>query len=553
MLKSLYIHNYALIDTLEIEFGEGLNIITGETGAGKSIILGALSLILGQRADSRQLFAQDRKCIIEGVFDVSSHHLGDLFEEFDLDFAPETYIRREFTAEGKSRAFINDTPVNLQVLKRFSERLIDIHSQHATLQVANPDFQLMVLDSLAGQVSARQEFSSMLSRYKKAQSELSALIQRAEQRASEVDYKQFLLDELHAAQLEAGEVARLEGEQTRLEHAEEIKIGLLGAVAVLTEDERHVTGLLREALQSLSRSAAYMNELEEPEQRLESALIELKDIAAELEQHADNVSVDGDRLMEVQDRLNLLYTLQQKHRVQDPDELLDKLQEIEAELDAVNQDETAIEDMRKTCDRLEKQLVAQAEVLRQGRVNVSEKFTNQVLRILETIGMPDSQLHIQLQALEFADYRSDGGDAIRFLFTANKGQTPQDVGRVASGGELSRLMLAMKTVVAEYTALPTIIFDEIDTGISGEVALRVGDVLSAMGGQMQVVTITHLPQIAARGATHFKVYKEDASERTSTHMALLAESERVHEIAQMLSGADPGPAAIAHAQTLLKP
>lgn len=553
MLKSLLIHNYALIDTLEIEFAEGLNIITGETGAGKSIILGALSLILGQRADSRQLFDNDRKCIIEGVFDVSTHDLADLFQEFDLDFGKETYIRRELTPEGKSRAFINDTPVNLQVLKRFSERLIDIHSQHATLQVANPEFQLMVLDSLAGQLPLRQEFSSLLVAYKKSQKALADLIQRAEQRAAEVDFKQFLWDELDAAQLEVGEASRLEGEQTRLEHAEEIKLGLLGAVDILTESEQHVTGMLRDALQFLSRSSAYMAELEEPEQRLQSALIELKDIAAELEQHAHAVSVDGGRLAEVQERLNLLYTLQQKHRVPDPDQLLDKLQEIAEELEAVNQDESAIEDMKKACEQLEKQLVEKAALLRQGRLEVSEKFAHQVLAILETIGMADSQLLIELPPLEFKDYRSDGGDGVRFLFTANKGQTPQEVGRVASGGELSRLMLAIKTVVAEYTALPTIIFDEIDTGISGEVALRVGDVLSAMGGQMQVVTITHLPQIAARGTRHFKVYKEDDSERTSTRMIPLNEGERVHEIAQMLSGADPGPAAIAHAQTLLKP
>lgn len=551
MLSRLYIQNYALIDTLDINFGPGLTIITGETGAGKSIILGALSLILGQRADSKQLFDSGKKCIIEGIFDISTHQLHHFFQQYDLDYQDETVIRREFSADGKSRAFINDTPVTLHILKAFSERLIDIHSQHATLQVADPEFQLQVLDSVAGNDSLRKDFASKLHAFKLAKKDLEELIARAERNAAEADYKQFLFDELEAAQLKPGEAQGLEEEQTQLSHAEEIQSGLAGAVSLLIEQEGHAESLMREALQMLSKSSTYMTQLEEPESRLKSCLIELKDLAGELEVLANTVHIDEERLEYIHERLGLIYTLQQKHRVNDSDELIHKFEEISQELQISSQDEMLIEETKLHCANLQEDLASLAALLHQARQQVLPVVSKQILAILANVGMPDSKLDIRLEPLEFSAYRADGGDGIQFLFSSNKGQAAQAVGKVASGGELSRLMLAIKSVVAAHSALPTIIFDEIDTGISGEVALRVGDVLAQMGDKMQVITITHLPQIASRGHMHYRVYKAEEANRTQSKMELLKPEGRALEIAQMLSGADPGPAARAHAKALL--
>lgn len=551
MLERLYIQNYALIDTLDISFGKGLNIITGETGAGKSIILGALSLILGQRADSKQLFDAGKKCIIEGLFNVSGHDLKGLFEQHDLDYDEETVIRREFSADGKSRAFINDTPVTLQVLRGFGELLIDIHSQHATLQVAQADFQLLVLDSVANNANLRDDFATVFSAYKWTKKELEEQIKRAEKNAAEIDYKQFLFDELEALNLEKGETSELEEEQSRLENAEEIKSGLLGAVSALTEREGHAEGLLRDALQNLSKTSSYLPSLSEYELRLKSCLIELKDLSSDLEQMADSVNIDEERLSLVQERLGTIYTLQHKHRLTSPDELIDRFEELNREIQVTSEDDAAIERLQMECAQLENKLKALAAQLHEARKKIIPLVCEQVLQTLREVGMPDSQLEIELDPLTFEDYRGDGGDHIRFLFTSNKGQSLQPVGRVASGGELSRLMLSIKTLVAEHSSLPTIIFDEIDTGISGEVALRVGDVLARMGERMQVVVISHLPQIASRGTMHYRVFKQDNNERTHSEMELLDEEGRVLEIAQMLSGANPGSAALDHARSLL--
>lgn len=551
MLKRLYIQNYALIDTLDISFGEGLNIITGETGAGKSIILGALSLILGQRADSKQLFDEGKKCIIEGVFDVSSHDLKGLFQRHDLDYDEETVIRREFSADGKSRAFVNDTPVTLQVLKGFGELLIDIHSQHATLQVAHPDFQLLVLDSVANNAALRADFSRVLTTYKKTKKELETQIERAEKNAAEIDYKQFLFDELEALNLVTGEASELEEEQTRLENAEEIKSGLLGTVSALTEREGHAEGLLRDALLTLSKTSSFLPSLSDYEARLNSCLIELKDLSADLDQIADSVNIDEERLNLVQERLGTIYTLQQKHRLTTPDELILRFEELSREIQVTSEDDALIQRLQSECKELEHGLQDLAAQLHESRMKFIPFVCEQVLQTLREVGMPDARLEIELEPLSFADYRGDGGDHIRFLFTSNKGQSLQPVGRVASGGELSRLMLGIKTLVAEHSSLPTIIFDEIDTGISGEVALRVGDVLDRMGARMQVVVISHLPQIASRGTMHYRVYKKENQERTQSQMELLDEEGRVGEIAQMLSGANPGAAALDHARLLL--
>lgn len=551
MLKRLYIQNYALIDTLDISFGAGLNIITGETGAGKSIILGALSLILGQRADSKQLFDAGKKCIIEGVFDVSEHDLSELFQGHDLDYDQETFIRREFSADGKSRAFINDTPVTLQVLKAFGEHLIDIHSQHATLQVAQPDFQLLVLDSVANNATLRRDFTRVFSAFKQTKRELEAQIERAEKNAAEIDYKQFLYDELEALNLGPEETSALEEEQARLENAEEIKLGLLGTVGELSEREGHVESLLREALQTLSKTSSYLPSLSDYEARLNSCLIEIKDLSADLEQIADSVNIDEERLNLVQERLGTIYSLQQKHRLTAPDELIDRFEELRKEIQVTSEDDALIQRLQTQSAQLEKDLKVLAAQLHESRREIIPWVCGQVLETLRVVGMPDARLEIELDPVSFDDYRSDGGDHIRFLFTSNKGQRVQPVGKVASGGELSRLMLAIKTLVAEHSSLPTIIFDEIDTGISGEVALRVGDVLAKMGERMQVVVISHLPQIASRGSMHYRVYKKDHGQRTYSEMERLDEEGRIAEIAQMLSGANPSAAAWDHARSLL--
>lgn len=551
MLNRLYIQNYALIDTLDISFGKGLNIMTGETGAGKSIVLGALSLILGQRAENRFLFDEGRKCVIEGFFEVGAYGLEDFFEVYDLDFEQETILRREFGADGKSRAFINDTPVNLQILKAFSEKLIDIHSQHATLQVADADFQLLILDSVAGQIPVQKQFSNLLGQNKKTKSELAKRKELAGQRAAEADYKQFLYDELLAAKPVKGEAMELEQELDQLEHAGEIRESLFGAVHHLRDGEVNLELLLKEAMQMLARASQHMPLLHTQEDRLRSSMIELKDLADELESQADSVMVDEERLQFVQDRISTLYALQQKHRLSDPDELVNRQEELEKELSAGIQDDQEIEELRRTCQAQLSQLRGLSASLRKGREQAIPKVREKILNILEKVGMPGSQLDIRLDTLPEDAFRSDGGDAINFLFSSNKGQAPQPVGKIASGGELSRLMLAIKALIAEHTALPTIIFDEIDTGISGEVALRVGDILAQLGERMQVIAISHLPQIASRGIAHYKVFKTEESGKTSTQMVLLDKQARIMEIAQMLSGSDPGSAALEHARTLL--
>lgn len=551
MLSRLSISNYALIDSLDIRFDNGLNILTGETGAGKSIILGALSLILGQRAESQFFFDQQRKCIIEGFFDVSGYALKVFFDDWDLDYEPETIIRREINSDGRSRAFVNDTPVTLQVLKALAERLIDIHSQHATLQLNTPSFQLLVLDSVAQNQPLLQQYTRHFEAYRKAQAEL-AVIQEAVQRAeAEADYHQFLYDELAAANLATDEQERLESEQRQLEHAEEIKKGLISALHTLQDGEITALGLLREAQQQLQQAERYLPALAEEVSRLQSSLIELKDLGEELGRTEQEVTLDEDRLIQVNDRLSLLYALQQKHHVPDEAALIALREELRVKLDAQSSNEAEIHRLRDEVERLRSEMIILAGQLSEARKAAIPVVEKAVSDVLQAVGMPHGQLRVALTPVAADAMKESGGDEIQFLFTANKGQAPQPVGKVASGGELSRLMLAIKSLVAQTSALPTIIFDEIDTGISGEVALRVGEIMEALARNMQVIAITHLPQIAARGQAHFKIYKAESSGKTITNMMALQHSDRVFEIAQMLSGTEPGDAAMQHAAALL--
>lgn len=552
MLNRLSIKNYALIDSADILPGKGLNILTGETGAGKSIIMGALSLILGQRAEGRFFFNQNQKCVIEGYFDISGYGLTHFFAGHDLDYEEETILRREINTDGKSRAFVNDTPVNLQILKALGEKLIDIHSQHATLQINTSAFQLFALDSVANNRELKQRYAETYTALQREAAQLRVLKEAADKANAEKDYHQFLFNELEEANLVSGEQKELEEEQQKLEHAEEIKRNLIGAVYALKEQEGNVEQLLRGSLQQLQQAAHYMPVLEEQLSRLESAIIEIRDLTDELAHAEQQTTHDGERLLAVGERLSLLYGLQQKHRVADVNALLALREELSEKLFSADAQEEEIVQLEQRVNELDRQAHALAEELTETRRHVVPDLVGQVRSILQELGMPESNLLIELQPLSDGGLRSSGQDEISFLFSANKGQTAQPVSKVASGGELSRLMLAIKSIVARSSALPTIIFDEIDTGISGEVALKVGDTMEDLAGHMQVIAITHLPQIAAKGDTHFKVYKETEDNKTYTHISPLGSEERVLEIAQMLSGATPGDAAMQHAAELLK-
>ncbi|MVZ67641.1 DNA repair protein RecN [Sphingobacterium sp. DK4209] len=550
MLSKLLIKNYALIDALDIEFDKKLNIITGETGAGKSIIMGALGLILGNRAESKHFFDESSKCVIEGHFEVTSYDLKELFNSLDLDYEDVTIIRRELHADGKSRAFVNDTPVTLQTLKLLGERLIDIHSQHASLQINTESFQLLVLDTVAQQQSLLNEYKENYQAYKKAIASLKALEEEISKSRAEYDFNQFIYNELEQANPQPDEQAALESEQNQLENAEEIKKYFHGAASLMQSDEQNVLDGLKSVLSFVQTGTKYLPSAESIQVRLHSTLIELKDIAAELEQVADGVSMDEERLTIVSDRLSLLYSLQKKHRVDSNEGLLNLLEDLSHKLQDSDSQEERIEVLKAEIDKLHASLAIQANKITENRISVKQHIEQEVQAVLAKVGMPNAQLQIELK--KKAEFKSSGQDEVAFLFSANKGQTLQAIHKVASGGELSRVMLAIKSLVAKSSSLPTIIFDEIDTGISGEVALRVGEIMHQLSEHMQVISITHLPQIASQGNAHFKVYKEDGGEKTKSNIVLLKKEERIMEIAQMLSGANPEATAIKHAEEMLK-
>ena len=549
MLQTLSIQNYALIDTLDITFDAGLTIITGETGAGKSIILGALALILGQRAESRYFFNQEKKCIIEGVFRIDAEAIKPLFEQYDLDYYSENSIRREISADGKSRAFINDTPVNLGVLKEIGEKLINIHSQHATLELHSRDFQLLIIDALAGHDDALKAYRSDFKQLKANAQQLEVLKRQAEEALARRDYEQFLLDELLEARIQADEQAALEKERDKLHYAETIKRHLLQSSGLLDGEQNSVALMLREALIALQTAAKHDTELEVFIERLRSCLIEVKDIAGTLEQMEQQTLWDGARLEQVQERLDLLYGLQQKHRVQDNAALLSIQARLEDHLSAMTQATDAITKLEERNQQLQASLNKQAALLSKNRKEAIPEAIAHLEATLQKLEIPHARVVFEQQRL--SQTGKDGTDDIELRFSANAGQAPVPLNKTASGGELSRLMLAVKSLLAQHTALPTLIFDEIDTGISGETALKMGSVLQALGDNMQVIAITHLPQIAARGQSHYYVFKEGDAARSSTGIRKLVPQERVNAIAEMLSGKNPGAAAMQNAQALL--
>lgn len=561
MLQKLTINNYALIDNLEIGFDSGLNILTGETGAGKSIILGALSLILGQRAESKYFFNQQKKCVIEGTFKISGFHLADFFEENDLDYETETVLRREISADGKSRAFVNDTPVNLTALKQLGEKLIDIHSQHATLEINDPEFQLLVVDSVARHSDLLFDYQIKFRAYKKSLSKLNQLIAESDKAKADLDYFQFQFDELEKGALVADEQEHLELELNTLNNAEEIKRNLLNANYLLQDGEAAALIQLKEAGQALGSIEKYNPAVAELHQRINSAIIELKDVAAEIDGIEQHTFIDEARAEEVNTRLSMIYNLQKKHRVNTNAELLQIQDELSEKIQQVLFSDEAIEKLQKQIAADKAELEKLAAQLSANRKKAIPDIEKQVLATLAEMGMANSSLKIEQHptppppkagiAEQAPLLTATGFDNIRFLFSANKGHALAEMSKVASGGELSRLMLSIKSIVAQYTALPTIIFDEIDTGVSGEVANKVGQIMERLAQNLQVITITHLPQIASKGQSHYFVYKDDSEAATFTRIKQLSNDERVLEIAKMLSGDKPGESALQNARELL--
>ena len=550
MLRSLYIQNYALIEKLDISFSSGFSVITGETGAGKSIILGAIGLLLGQRADVKAIRVGASKCIIEARFDISAYGMQPFFEENELEYEEECILRREVSASGKSRAFINDTPASLAQMKELGEQLIDVHSQHQNLLLNKEGFQLNVLDILSHNEEALFAYQHIFGAWKQAQQDLEALVARANQDKSDEDYIRFQLEQLEEAHLSAGEQEELEQEADTLSHAEEIKAGLYRVGQTLYSDEGGLLSGLKECLNTmlgLQRVYPVAGELAE---RMESTYIELKDISQEVSGKEDEIEFNPERLDEVNERLNLIYTLQQKHRVSTVGELLALTDEYAAKLSAITSSDEHIEELKARCDALCNKVKKQAAVLTKARTAAAREVEKQMAARLVPLGMPNVRFQVEIGARKEPGIH--GADTVNFLFSANKNGALQSVSSVASGGEIARVMLSIKAMIAGAVKLPTIVFDEIDTGVSGSIAEKMAHIMQEMGAlNRQVISITHLPQIAALGSTHYKVYKEDHAEGTSSHIVQLDEKGRVEEIAHMLSGTTLTDAAINNAKELL--
>ena len=552
MLKSLYISNYALISELNIDFENGFSVITGETGAGKSIILGALSLILGQRADNKSIKTDADKCIIEATFDISSYrHLNPFFQDNELDTNKDgsCIVRRELTSAGKSRAFINDTPVSLNLIKDLSNKLIDIHSQHENLLLSNEDYQLDVVDTIAQNKALYATYVQSYTNWKSLQAELKQIQQLLSKQAADFDYIQFQYTQLAEANLTQTEQTDLESEQDTLVHAEEIKTELLKAKQVLEDDNMSIP-LLKEAVNAVSKIQQFIPNGTEWTERLQAAFIELKDINAEISSFEERVEFNPTRLEWVETRLSEIYSLQKKYKVASVQELITLRDEFESQLLRIeSSDELLISLNVKIAQALE-QLEIDAKLLTDSRNNARKPIEAFLIGQLTKLGMPNIQFEVSLSAL--ADFAESGKDEVQFLFSANKNRPVQPIAQIASGGEVSRLMLSLKSLVANKSDLPTIIFDEIDTGVSGEIAHRMAEIMHSMGQEMQVITITHLPQIASKGKHHYRVYKDDSGAQTQTHIQRLTTTERVSELAQMLSGKNVTDAALLNAQELLE-
>ena len=551
MLKQLYIKNFTLIDTLDMEFRSGFSVITGETGAGKSIILGAIGLLLGQRADSKSVKMGTDKCVIEAHFDLSRYGMDRFFDENEIEFdAEDTIIRRELTSAGKSRAFINDTPVALSMLKELGEQLVDVHSQHQNLLLNKQDFQLSVVDIIADDTKELADYQQTYVRYQELKKEEQRLREDIEQGRQQVDFMQFQYDELTNARLSDGEQEELEQRSETMSHSEDIKTALYEAESALEGDESGVVGNLKKAVSALQGIEHVYPEVAELAERMNSCYIELKDAAAEVSGKMEDVDFDPAELDMVNTRLDRIYELQKKYKVERIDQLLAIQEELGRKLSNIeNSDEALAEIERQVRDTL-KDAQRKAELLTEKRRVAAGVIEKQMRERLVPLGMPNVRFEI---AVEQETLGHSGQDKVSFLFSANTSTSLQPVSQVASGGEIARVMLSLKAMISGAVKLPTIIFDEIDTGVSGKIAEQMARMMSEMGHcDRQVISITHLPQIAALGSTHYKVYKDETAQGTTTHMLMLNDEERVREIAQMLSGSDISEAAIQNAKELLK-
>ena len=550
MLVKITVHNYALIRELDLSLENGLTIITGETGAGKSILLGALSLILGARADSSVLLDKTEKCVVEGTFKIEEYDLEDFFMKNDLDFESPAILRREINPAGKSRAFINDTPVTINLMKELGDRLIDIHSQHQVLMLNDNAFQLNVIDSFAGTRQIRNIYRTAYIDFKKLQKEYNELKEKSDRNKTDLEYYQFHLSQLEEARLRKGEQDELEKEQELLEHAEEIKQALTNVSQIFSSDNNSLLTKLREAKTIIGRIDAYLPaELNIP-LRINSVLIELDDLANEIEKLEQDTEADPERLEKINNRLDNLYSLIQKHRLKNLDELILKKTEIEYIIKSIVTGDERLNELSVILKTLTDSLIASAEEISQKRRSALPEIESKITDLLKQLGMPNARFGISLSRTK--DFTSSGFDTADFLFSANKQTNPENIARIASGGELSRVMLSLKSLLTRSKNLPTIIFDEIDSGVSGEVADKVGQILSGMGKYMQVVNITHLPQVASRGTMHYHVYKEDTGDSTITRIKLLSPVERIREVARLLSGSEVTETAIRNAKELIK-
>ncbi len=550
MLRRLTVRNYAIIKDLNMEFGEGFTIITGETGAGKSILLGALGLVLGERADSSVLLSQDEKCIVEACFNIGGYDLNELFEANEIDYDEEAIFRREITPAGKSRAFLNDTPVTLAVLKELGSRLIDVHSQHETLLLGASFFQMRVVDAYAGISNLSKDYSRTWTGYLSARRDYDTAAASLEKVKADFDYYSHQLEEFHAVKPVAGELEVLEKEQEMLTNASEIKEALAAVTTSLGGEDISVLSLLRTVRASLSRIAGWLPEAAELERRTEAQLIDLNDVSYEAEKLNDRASADPGRLEYVTQRLDALYSLMQKHRCRDIDELLTIQGRIEEAVAATSDTDEKAEELRKRRDTALAQVNSLAGKISEGRRKTVTPLSREITGMLHRLGMPHARFEVSVKPLPSAG--PSGIDDIEFLFSANRQVEPEELSKCASGGELSRVMLCLKSVLANSSGLPAIIFDEIDSGVSGEVASMVGSILADMGRSMQVINITHLPQVAARGRVHYHVYKEEGDHSTITRVRLLNDDERVREVARLLSGSTVTDAALRNARELMK-
>jgi len=548
MLKHLTIRNYALIRFLEMKPSAHLNVITGETGAGKSIMLGAIGLLMGNRADTRVMWDENEKCVIEGVFNIKPYKLKSLFREEDLDYEDETVIRREISPGGKSRAFINDTPVTLDTMRRLGNHLMDIHSQHETLELGNQSFQLQLIDSYAENQSLREGYDQAWKNYQKAKKTFEDLTAEATTLREEADYTNFQLDELIKADLRDNEQDDLEKEMKIMEHAEEIKTRLHASLQLLNEAEFSAHSVLAEVRNHLTAIASFSSAYENLYQRLESVRLELDDIGSEIEKEETHVEFDPERAEFVKERLSTLYRLLKKHRMSEARELLELRESLEKKAIVTGNLDERLEQAKGVMDRAEEEVTILSRSLRETRKKAFTPLRKQIVKLLQELGIPDANLVVESEDVQPGP---SGADKIDILFSANKGIAPRPLAQVASGGEFSRLMFCIKYVMAEKSAMPTLVLDEIDNGVSGEIALKLGNLMLNMAEGHQLITISHLPQIAARGQAHYFVYKDNSSAKTISNIKLLSDGERVEEIAKMIGGNKPSKIALENAQELL--